>query len=1063
MRGKRSRVYAWIACLAVICTALTSVIAPMPTVYAEPEGPILVTNADELFKMRAKKDYKLANDISLADFNWVPYSFEGRLDGGNFTISGLKLNNTKQFNGLFSYLYGEVNNLTLNEAEVESTNMYQGILAGWNMGTISNVNVNGRVVGKDNVGGLVGYNTGLIDRARANVVVEAVGPNSTSIGGLVGMSNKNETDYKNTVITNSEANGSVKNAASNAGGLVGTNYGDIIGSKSNVEVSGGMGIGGAVGANVGNLIQTSASGNVSGYSSVGGLVGVNNSVTITGKLFAGSIDAQSFYETGRITGTDASLTGAVVGETRNAATSFGFDKRSELSALAPSAGRLNPGFDPAGSEYTLTLASKDSVQVTPTIAHPDAIITIDGVAAVKNNPNRVQLQPDTKKIKIDVAIDDATKNEKRTYTLHVNQISPSAKLTGLHLSSGQLTPDFDENTYSYSATVGNEVDSIQITPTAEDPEATMIIGDVPILSGEPSQSLPLIEGENTFTLRVAASDQQTAKEYTITIVRQSPPAIPVTGISLDQTELTLTLGEAAVELHATVLPADATNPAVSWTSSNSQVATVDQNGMVTPVAKGNATITVTALDNGQTATCDVTVNEQQTGNHSASLIGLQLSSGRLSPALNENDTDYSATVGYQVNSIRITPTAEDPDATITLEGNQVQSGQPSAPLALRTGVNTFALDVTASDQLTTKHYKLTVRRQAYTPVYYPVTDVRLEQTELTMTAGGKAVELNATVIPEYATNPAVSWTSSDPDVAAVDSRGAVTPIAPGDATITVTTLDQAKTATCEVRVDAPVELVRLAASEKTILVKPSETAAFKLFAVYSDGSKADITEADAVRYFVNSRTKIAFTPGVVEAREKKGKVMITVRYKQVSLKIPVIIDDISVDALEPQSANVQLEAEETKQLQVIALLSNQKNQDVTELATWTSSDPAVATVDENGLLAANDAGEATITARYGGAATEIVVTVTEPDALKRLTANKRRLTLAIGDEQKLKLTGYFTNGTKGEVTERAEWVSEDESIATVANGVITANAVGTVDIHAAYRGKSATITVTVKE
>ena len=85
-----------------------------------------------------------------------------------------------------------------------------------------------------------------------------------------------------------------------------------------------------------------------------------------------------------------------------------------------------------------------------------------------------------------------------------------------------------------------------------------------------------------------------------------PATVTVTGVTLDKTTLSLTEGESAT-LTATVAPADATNKAVTFTSSDTSVVTVDNNGKVTAVKAGSATITVTTADGGKTATCAVTV------------------------------------------------------------------------------------------------------------------------------------------------------------------------------------------------------------------------------------------------------------------------------------------------------------------------------------------------------------------------------------------------------------------------------------------------------------------------
>jgi hypothetical protein len=80
---------------------------------------------------------------------------------------------------------------------------------------------------------------------------------------------------------------------------------------------------------------------------------------------------------------------------------------------------------------------------------------------------------------------------------------------------------------------------------------------------------------------------------------------PVTGVTLDKTSVTLTVGGTET-LTATVAPAGATNKAVTWSSSNNAVATVS-NGAITAVAAGSAVITVTTRDGGKTAQCTVSV------------------------------------------------------------------------------------------------------------------------------------------------------------------------------------------------------------------------------------------------------------------------------------------------------------------------------------------------------------------------------------------------------------------------------------------------------------------------
>ena len=91
--------------------------------------------------------------------------------------------------------------------------------------------------------------------------------------------------------------------------------------------------------------------------------------------------------------------------------------------------------------------------------------------------------------------------------------------------------------------------------------------------------------------------------------------VPVSGVELDKASLSLYEGDTET-LTVTVKPDNATNKAVNWSTSDAGVATVDNNGKVTAVSSGTATITVTTMDGGKTASCAVTVSRASSGSSS---------------------------------------------------------------------------------------------------------------------------------------------------------------------------------------------------------------------------------------------------------------------------------------------------------------------------------------------------------------------------------------------------------------------------------------------------------------
>jgi hypothetical protein len=120
-------------------------------------------------------------------------------------------------------------------------------------------------------------------------------------------------------------------------------------------------------------------------------------------------------------------------------------------------------------------------------------------------------------------------------------------------------------------------------------------------------STGLVTGVTTGTATITATTEEGGFTDTC-VVTVNPANVPVSGVTLTPKTLALDVNTTpSGQLTATVAPADATNPAVTYVSSNEAVATVNTTGLVTAVAAGTATITVTTTDGGFTDTCLVTV------------------------------------------------------------------------------------------------------------------------------------------------------------------------------------------------------------------------------------------------------------------------------------------------------------------------------------------------------------------------------------------------------------------------------------------------------------------------
>ena len=298
-------------------------------------------------------------------------------------------------------------------------------------------------------------------------------------------------------------------------------------------------------------------------------------------------------------------------------------------------------------------------------------------------------------------------------------------------------------------------------------------------------------------------------------------------------------------------PSNASNKNVYWTSSDSSVATVDNAGKVTAVKAGSATITVTTEDGGKTATCSITVKENL-----YPVTGMTLDKNSIE--LTEGDvTILTATVNPSNASNKNVYWTSSDQSIATVDN----AGKVTAVKA-----GSATITVTTEDGGKTATCKVTVKAKVY-----PVTGVTLDKTSVELTEGDVTV-LTATVTPSNASNKNVYWISSDSSVATVDNAGKVTAVKAGSATITVTTEDGGKTATCKVTVKAKVypvtgvtldkTSVELTEGDVTVLtatVNPSNASNKNVYWTSSDSSIATVDNTGKVTAVKRGKAVITAT------------------------------------------------------------------------------------------------------------------------------------------------------------------------------------------------------------
>ena len=252
--------------------------------------------------------------------------------------------------------------------------------------------------------------------------------------------------------------------------------------------------------------------------------------------------------------------------------------------------------------------------------------------------------------------------------------------------------------------------------------------------------------------------------------------VSVQSITLNKNLLELNIG-ASETLAASVLPSNATNQAVTWTSSNNAVAAVNSGGVVTAVSTGTAVITAETADGGLSATCAVIVSSI-----TVSATGVTLNRNTLELFVNEAETLTASVQPSNASNQNVTWASNNPAvATVDADGRVTAMSAGTAVITAATvdGGHTASCIVT---------------------VPISVTGVTLNRNTLALVTG-RSETLTASVLPANAANQAVTWTSSNTAAAVVDADGVVTAVSAGTAIITATTADGGHTASAAVEVE----------------------------------------------------------------------------------------------------------------------------------------------------------------------------------------------------------------------------------------------------------------------
>ena len=313
-------------------------------------------------------------------------------------------------------------------------------------------------------------------------------------------------------------------------------------------------------------------------------------------------------------------------------------------------------------------------------------------------------------------------------------------------------------------------------------------------------------GEGKANITVTTVDGNKTATCEITVLPEEEPEpeiINVENVTLNSQNEELKIGD-TVTLVATITPSNATNKNVTWSSDNTNVATVN-NGVVRAVGEGKANITVTTVDGNKTAVCEITVlpKEEPEPDPEPEVINVE------NVTLNSQNEELK--IGDTVTLVATITPSNATNKNVTWSSDNTNVATVNNGVVRAVGEGKANITVTTVDGNKTATCMITVLPEEEpepepepTPEPDPEPEVinvesvalNSQNEELKI---GETTTLVATVMPSNATNKKVVWSSDNTNVATVNN-GVVTAVGEGSANIKVTTVDGNKTAVCKITV-----------------------------------------------------------------------------------------------------------------------------------------------------------------------------------------------------------------------------------------------------------------------
>ena len=515
------------------------------------------------------------------------------------------------------------------------------------------------------------------------------------------------------------------------------------------------------------------------------------------------------------------------------------------------------------------------------------------------------------------------------------------------------------------------------------------------------------------------------------------PAVAVS-VNVVPAALSLPLGSGS-QLQAIATMSDGTqqslNSSVTWQTSQSAVATVNVQGYLTAVGKGSAQ--VSAAYQGLTGNASITVVP-------ATLVSITVSPNQVSLPVGE--TEQLAATGTFTDG-----TTQDLTQSVTWI-----SSAPATTTVSVTGAAVAkavgSVTISASSGSLTGTASLVV-----TPAVAVAVNVVPATLSLPLGSSGP-LQAIATMSDgsQQTLSSSVTWQTNQSSLATVNAQGVVTAV--GKGTAQVSAVYQGLTGNSSVTTGAAA-LVSIAVVPNQVSLPLGQTEQFTATGTFTDGSTQNLTQ---------SATWISSAPATAPVSVGGAAVAKVIGAATISATSGTVTGtaNLTVVAAVPVSVNIvpsslSLPLGSGSQLQAIITLSDGTTQDVTTTVTWSSPQPAIATVNAQGFVTATGKGAGQVSATYQALSSNSSITV-GPPALVSVAVTPNQVSLPIGETEQLTATGTFTDGSTQNLTQSATWISSAPANASVSvSGSAVAKVLGTATISATSGTVTGTASLTV--